>query len=137
MESYIAKGYIKNLLQQSAYFKHLCGKLVSLRTFLCSTRSYRDYVNSSDMSDDMKHIISIIFAPKFIWVTEIAGIDDLKNGRASDLIILDATSRQNAYFEPLLVAFSAETCYVKDSRVHAIRSLSLNTKPFKSYNNLR
>lgn len=135
MEPYLAKAYVSALIE-SGYFIHLVNKNITIRTFLCSTRSYKEYIRTSTMSDDMKRVIEDIFMPKFIWVSEISDTDGLKNHVARNLIILDATGRQTSYFEPLLAAFTDTKSYVKDKKSNILVEDTINTKSFNSFYNI-
>lgn len=136
MEPYLAKSYIRTLVK-TPYFVHLCGRQITMRTYLCSTRSYRDYVWHSNMSADMKKIISDIFMPKFVWVIELSDIDGLKRGQVEDLILLDATAMQTTYYEPLLVAFASQKCYFRNRNTNALVQRAVTCGRFASYSNLR
>ena len=51
----VAKEYIKSLIT-SPLIEQIHNTEITLRVFLCSTRSYLDYVMKSSMSDDMKNV---------------------------------------------------------------------------------
>ena len=108
-----------------------------MRTFLCSTRSYRDYVNTSNMSDSMKDVISSLYMPKFIWVSEISDTDGLKQGLVRNIILIDATGLQTSYFEPLLVAFTDTKYYITDRHTNQLKEGSITYQKFNSFNNLK
>ena len=136
MESYLAKEYIRTLIK-TPYFAYLCGHQITMRTYLCSTRSYRNYVRQSNMSTDMKRIISDLFMPKFVWVTELSDADGLKNEQVTDLILLDATAMQTTYYEPLLVAFANQKCYFRKRTTNVLTQLAVTCSRFSSYSNIR
>jgi len=136
MEPYLAKEYVTALIR-TGYFSHLVNKNITIRTFLCSTRSYKEYIRLCTMSDDMKGIIEDLFMPKFIWVSEISDVDGLKQHIAKNLIILDATARQTSYFEPLLAAFTDSRSYVKDKKSNTLIEYTINIKTFNSFYNLK
>lgn len=131
MEPFLAKEYVKTFIQ-TGYFAHLCGKMVTIRTYLCSTRSYRNYVRASNMSNQMKKYISDIFMPKFIWVTELSDIVGLKKREVTDLILLDATALQTSYYEPLLVAFTNQKCYIRNRDTNLLQQMAMT--PFGRFN---
>lgn len=136
MEPFIAKKYTRTLLQTD-YYSHLCNSNITMRTFLCSTRSYRDYVNTSNMSDSMKDVISSLYMPKFIWVSEISDTDGLKQGLVRNIILIDATGLQTSYFEPLLVAFTDTKYYKTDRHTNQLKVGSITYQKFNSFNNLK
>ena len=136
LEPYKAKEYVKALIK-TRRFKHLCGKKITMRTYLCSTRSYRDYVRRSAMSIDMKKCILDIFMPKFIWVSELSDVAGLKSQDVCDLILLDATAIQTDYYEPLLVAFANQVCHIRNRNTNAVQAKPVSFGRFKSYSNIK
>ena len=136
MESYLAKEYIRTLIK-TPYFAYLCGHQITMRTYLCSTRSYRNYVRQSNMSTDMKRIISDLFIPKFLWVTELSDADGLKNEQVEDLILLDATAMQTTYYEPLLVAFANQKWDFMNSITNVLTQRAVTCSRLTSYSKIR
>lgn len=136
MESYLAKEYLKSFIA-TPYFSYIQGRKIAIRIYLSSTRSYRAYVNDSSMSIEMKTVISNLFMPKFVWVAEVSDIGGLKNGTVNELILLDATSRKVSYYDPLLVAFANQTCYIKDTKTNALYHFSVKMNKFHPYSNIR
>ena len=64
-----------------------------LRTFMASSRTYRNYIASNaDLTTAQKVRCLQIEMPKFVWVTEISTEDEFKNNKVNALIVLDATS---------------------------------------------
>jgi len=64
-----------------------------IRTFLTSSRSYREYIrNNKDLPSMLKLAYLRIDLPKFIWVTEVANRNDFILGKTNSIILLDATS---------------------------------------------
>lgn len=116
LEAFFAKKFVKELLtSQFCYYKD--GKDICIRTFLCSARSYREYVLLSNMHNELKTNILNKSFPKFIWVTEISN-NITKLGEASGLILLDATEANIEDFSPLIIAMYAGYIvqYDKDSK---------------------
>ena len=136
MEPFIAKEYVRKILL-TKYYAHLKGEKVIVRTYLCSTRSFRHYVNISAMTDGMKDVFSSIFMPKFVWITEVSRVDNFKNGLVDYLIVVDATSYEMHNFSPLLVAFVDNACYCKDHTTKILNKINVTTVKFNSYSNLK
>lgn len=63
-----------------------------LRTFLASSRTYREYImRNKDIDETAKQIYLHIDMPKFVWVTEIADKASFLENKINGLILLDAT----------------------------------------------
>lgn len=136
MEPFLAKQYVRQLLS-SGYYSHLKGGTVVVRTYLCSTRSFRHYVNESTMTGGMKDVISGLFMPKFVWITEVSRVDNFKKGLVDYLIVIDATSYETSNFSPLLVAFVDNACYRKDPKDKTLGVCKVPTAQFTPYSNLK
>jgi hypothetical protein len=76
-------------------FKAPAGSFI--RTFLTSSRTYREYIRfNKDFSDIVKEIYLTIEFPKFIWVTEVTyDTTDFVNKKVNALVLLDATGMTN------------------------------------------
>lgn len=103
LEAYVAKTFVKKLLC-SKFFNFADKKEIYIRTFLCSARSYREYVMLNDMNDKLKNIIINKSFPKFVWVTEIFSNSSIQEGKANGLILLDATEANTLEYRPLIFA---------------------------------
>lgn len=134
LEPKVAKGYLKELLC-SPFMSQVHGKDITLRVFLCSTRSYRDYVNRSSMSQEMKRMVSALTLPRFIWVAELSDRDKLKCGDVTGVIILDATECRTEFHDALLVSFCEDKVLYKEGR--SLKSADINMNDFAIYNNLK
>lgn len=66
-------------------------KKICIRTFLASSRSFKNHANFSDLPHGIKKLFNSLVMPKFIWITEIYYEGSLKDGKCDGLIILDAT----------------------------------------------
>lgn len=64
---------------------------ICVRTFLASSRSFKNHINFSDLSLDIKKILNSLVVPKFVWVTEIYNEGSLMNGKCNGFVVLDAT----------------------------------------------
>ena len=63
-----------------------------VRTFLTSSRSYKDYVaKNPDFSQDEKMRLLTMDMAKFIWITEYADVDSFCAEKANGIILIDAT----------------------------------------------
>ena len=134
LEPNVAKGYLKALLA-SGFMSHLHGKKITMRVFLCSTRSYRDYVNRSSMSVKMKRMLAMLTLPRFVWVAELSNKEYLKKGIATGIILLDATECMTLYHNALLVSFSCGNVLYKEGQ--RLRSGTIVMNDFEIYNNLK
>lgn len=132
IEPFLVKKFVKELLSGSHFPEYKNNSLV-IRTFLCSTRSYRDYIKRNDMTNEMKSSLCHHFLPKFIWVIELTSIDLLKQNKANGLIVLDATESKIDNYAPLVVALH---CNMKLERTPLGLVESDNpTKEFTIYQN--
>lgn len=134
LEPKVAKGYLKELLC-SPFVAQLHGKEISLRVFLCSTRSYRDYVNQSSMSVEMKRMVASLTLPRFVWVAELSDKDRLKRGMANGIILLDATEYRTEYHNALLASFCEGYTLFKENR--SVNTGTIKMNEFNMYKNLK
>lgn len=86
-----------------AYSNWIVGKKMKIedgsvvKTFLASSRSYRNYLMlDSGLPDDLKDFMLDIDLPKFVWVTEVSNYNSFLNDRVNSLILLDATGNISA-----------------------------------------
>lgn len=134
LDPQVAKGYLKELLC-STFMPQVHGKEITLRVFLCSTRSYRDYVNRSSMSVEMKRMVANQTLPRFVWVAEISDRDSLKRGVATGVILLDATEYKTEYHNALLVSFCGGQTLFKENG--SVIAATIRMHDFKMYKNLK
>ena len=66
-------------------------KKICIRTFLASSRSFKDHLHFSDLPLVIKKLFNSLVVPKFIWVTEIYYDGSLMDGKCNGLVVLDAT----------------------------------------------
>lgn len=139
LEAEVAKRYLKELIS-SPFMPQLHHTItdpveVTMRVFLCSTRSYRDYVNRSSMSDDMKRMMENLSLPRFVWVAELSDRDNLKKGIVKGVILLDATECRTEYHKALIVSFcGGEVLYKKGQ---SLRRGGISMNDFEMFNNLK
>lgn len=136
LEPFMAKNYVRRLLRTN-YYSHLKDEKIVFRTYLCSTRSFRDFANGSSMTIEMKDMISSVFMPKFVWIAEISKIDDFMRQVVDNLIIFDATSFSTSNLDSLLIAFVNNACYAKDRKTKVLTKYDISTNPFEVYYNLK
>ena len=64
-----------------------------LRTFLTSSRTYREYLSANvSLTIRQKEALLSFTMPKFVWITEITTIDDFRNNMVHEVIVIDATA---------------------------------------------
>lgn len=139
LEPNVAKGYLKELIISPfmAQLHHTSTNSaeVTMRVFLCSTRSYRNYVNLSLMSNEMKQMLTNLRLPRFIWVAELSDRNLLKRGMASGIILLDATECKIMYHKSLIVSMCKGDVLYKDG--HSLLKGKISMNDFQMYYNLR
>ncbi len=107
-----------------------------IKTFLASSRSYREYLmTNKDVSPKAKEIYLDISMPKFVWICEISDLDSCKNSKVNGIVILDATN-PNVDSWPILFAQydGDEYDYNKNTGNIEIYSLPL-PKEFEAFSN--
>ena len=68
-----------------------------MRTLLTSSRTFREHITKmTSFANDQRLGLLSIPMPKFVWVTELSTPDEFYNGRASTLLLLDATGSKMA-----------------------------------------
>lgn len=68
-----------------------------MRTLLTSSRSFREHITRmTSLSNEQRLGLLGIPMPKFVWVTELSTPDEFFNGKASTLLLLDATGSKMA-----------------------------------------
>jgi hypothetical protein len=107
-----------------------------LKIFLASTRSYKQYISlNKELNPLVKHMISKLSMPKFIWIAEISKTDSYLQGKCDDLYILDATEpySDSSIFSnmSLLAGFTTGTFFVQN--FGNINGINTFANPFKAY----
>lgn len=91
LEAIMAKQNIE-LILQSRSIGIADGERRIIKTFLASTRSYKQYLAlNSTMDIYLKELLLMIPMARFIWVTEISTIEGFKENLCVGLVILDST----------------------------------------------
>ena len=85
------------------------------------------------MSDKMKHMVSALTLPRFIWVAELSERNKLKRGVVSGIILLDATESKTEFHNALLVSFCEGKVLYKEE--HSLKMANITMNDFAMYNN--
>lgn len=109
-----------------------------VRTFLTSSRSYKDYVakNPDFLQDEKMRLLTLDMA-KFIWVTEYADIDSFCDEKANGIILMDATGRSRANDVSSIILYQKDTSamvYDQKKKMHYEYKAVMATR-FKSFKN--
>lgn len=129
MEGGEARKIALDLLTRLNAFKN---RTVAIKTFLTSSRSYKDYLlKLTDIDPTLKNLLLCLSMPKFIWVTEIFDEDQFLNNKCEGLIILDATEPKQFH----IIGSVFEDNFLKKDTNSGVKALKINTTTFTSYNN--
>lgn len=109
-----------------------------IRTFLTSSRSYREYVMTNDsLSEEQKQAFVELDMPKFIWVTEISDGVSFKASQVNDIILLDATSGKQDMYNSIIFKTKDGDADIYDKQIHDFKTLPFKfSQNFNSFNNL-
>lgn len=132
-------GLVKSMAKEFLFYLRIdAGKEITMRTFLASGRSYRDYVCRSSMPQQVKELILDLYLPKFVWVVELSTRQGLKENYAEGLMLFDSTEPKFKNFSSLSVmCYRKMLAYKNDNGVLQIASNAPEMK-FDSYRrNLR
>jgi hypothetical protein len=128
-----AKSYIIDFI---AEHYGLCDKntKIVIRTFLASSRSFKDEIANNDTLDEfVQTCIAVTMMPKFIWVAEVTDKKNLDEKKAIGMIILDATEANIMYHKPFIAAFFPSKSLFLEKSSGLLEEYQLNCKPFKYY----
>jgi hypothetical protein len=110
-------GLVKNMaINFLQYLNIPDGTELTMRTFLASSRSYRDYVSRNNMPQNMKDLILNLYLPKFIWVVELSTRTGLKQNYAEGLMIFDSTEPNFKNFSSLDIMYYKKHAAYKDEQ---------------------
>ena len=130
LEAFEVKNFVLGFLLNSPH-KIQNDNEVTIRTFLASTRSYKQYISlDSSMDPEIKRLIIEEKLPKFIWVTELSTKELLKSKMATGLIILDATEPNVFNFEPLIMALHSNFLVKFSRETKSLEKFELPLRPF-------
>lgn len=114
------------------------GTELTMRTFLASTRSYRNYVCRNNMPQSMKDLVLNLYLPKFIWVVELSTRLGLKHNYAEGLMIFDSTEPKFKNFSSLDIMYYKKHIAYKDEHQSLQFDDNAQEIQFECYrNNLR
>ena len=134
LEAFEAKKYVVNYLA-FGYQPLASNSEVLIRLYLTSSRSYKDGLVLNDTFDStIKKLILNLPMAKFIWVAELSDKTNIKNKKATGLMILDGTEA-NIYNQMMLfTAYQGEiNIFGGDLGIPAKYSITL--PPFDIYEN--
>ncbi len=114
------------------------GREITLRSFLASSRSYKDYVCRINMPREMKEMILNLYLPKFIWVVELSSRQGLIEEYSEGLLIFDSTEPKLTNLTSLeLMCYNGQAVY-KDNKRALKYAVNVPNVRFDSYRkNLR
>jgi hypothetical protein len=135
MDALVAKKCIKTFLLENQ-FNIPEGTELFIRTFLTSSRSYKDYL-SQDQSfqPDFRDFILDTPMSKFIWVGEISSRELIKQKKAKGLIILNATEPKLINHNVLVVSGYDDRFYYPDDVSREMLNFLLPLGEFNIYTN--
>lgn len=135
---YMDAGQAKKI---SINFIKLCSfaylaREIYIKTFLCSSRSYKNYVFAlSDMDIELKKILLNFSMPKFIWITEVFDKTRVTEGKVEGLLIIDATEPNKANVIGAIFENKLIVSGLKTEGVYDLNTIGITTNiEFTSYN---
>lgn len=130
MEAGEARKISKDLLSHLPVYKE---RDMVIKTFLTSSRSYKNYIlKLTDIDDGIKKILLSLSMPKFIWVTEIFDENDFLNKLCEGIIILDATEPKEFH----IIGSILENIFLRKDNNTGFNVFRVNNTKFQSFNNL-
>ena len=132
-------GLVKNMANHFLQYLSIpAGTELTMRTFLASSRSYRDYVCRNNMSQNIKDLILRLYLPKFIWIVELSSREGLKHNYAEGLMIFDSTEPNFKNLSSLGIMYYKKRAIYKDERQTLQLDDNVPETQFECYrNNLR
>lgn len=110
---------------------------LTIRIFLTSSRSYKEYVVLNEEIDiEVKDMVSLINMGKFIWVAELSTKAQVSNSETNGLIILDATEPNTSDHSAFLIAYVNSWVIKYDKNRGAFSKINVISHPFKKFDNL-
>jgi len=133
LEAFHAKNFVLGFLIDSPF--SLDNNLnITIRTFLTSSRSYKQYVATNELlNEEAKDEILEQKMPKFIWVTELSTKELLKTDKVNGLVILDATEPNQFNFKTLLLAFHSNFLVKYTKKERSLEKSPLPLQPFSKF----
>lgn len=133
LEAFQAKNFAIKFLLDSSY-PISDNREIVLRSFLTSSRSYKQYISlNSELSDESKDEILDFKTPKLIWVFELSNKESSKKNLVEGLILIDATEPNTYNYKPLLLAIydGSLVKYTKANR--CLERFPLILQPFSKF----
>lgn len=134
LEAFQAKKYVIQFLLTGPQPIREHSEIV-LRVFLASSRSYKhELARNNGVSGELKNLLIETQMSKFIWVAEISTKELIKAGKASGLMIVDATEA-NVYHKvnPLIMAVFDGNLLVLEKSSGKLQKKVLHSEPFSIY----
>lgn len=127
------------------FSEEFCTKQIALkndsvfRTYLSSGNSFMNHIMSDSLIPDIykNAFIRFIRFPKFVWITEIAEVDEFCEHKSQGLLVLDATEPyKSRIVYPLLCVYDNEL-FLNDFETNQYRVVNVKEQ-FKctSFNNI-
>jgi hypothetical protein len=105
-----------------------------LRVLLTSSRSFKEAVSlNPDLSDTLKKAIVDLNMPKFVWIAELGTQKSYEKGKATGMILLDATEPKKGD----VLAYLIENTYFGPVNGGAPDLYNLSINPFTQFQNLK
>lgn len=138
LEAFAAKNHIKMIFLQAGFLLPR-DTAIFFRTYLTSSRSYKDYIaQTAGISQDARDFILEIPMPKFIWVGELSDKSLIKQKLGKGLIILAATEPDVSNYKALLFAGYNDQVFFANTDSKELMQISLPLGIFTLYyNNLK
>lgn len=97
-----------------------------MRTFLASSRSFRDHIAKSSIMDSIsKNILLNVELPRFVWVTELSDRTNFESEIVTGVILLDATDLSEDYVTSSLLIMNETSSFVYDGVSKSFKTLTL------------
>ena len=92
---------------------------IIIRTFLTSSRSYKQYIiQNNQIQANLQNIIKDLSLPKFVWICELSYIELISKKEVNGLIILDATEpRFTKHKSLILITNSTRVAYKENGKM--------------------
>ncbi len=134
---YMDAGQAKKL---SVHFIKLCNfaflnREIYIKTFLCSSRTYKDYLFKLDnLSIEIKKILLSLSMPKFIWITEIYDSSQVVEKKVEGIIILDATEPNKVHIIGSIIEEKLIIKSLKADKFFDLNLMGLSIEGFSAFN---
>lgn len=103
------------------------------RILLSSSRSFKNSVAlNKDLDKTAKILIANLDMPKFVWIAEVGTVASFQNGKATGMLLIDATEPQKAE----MLAYFAGNVYIGPINGKIGRYI-LPLQPFSIHHNLK